>query len=165
MVPAVSEKTAPPLQRDSLAAQTRYWKKVIAATPEPLLCIYSGRQITPDGFHLDHFLPWTFVCHDALWNLLPVSPDANSAKSNRLPDPSYLPALVIAHHSGLATARRIMKAGEWDAASMSFVSDLRIPEVSLLERNVLAEAYHRTVGAQLDIARAIGFEAGWRFRA
>lgn len=162
-VPAVSEKTGPPSQRTALTAQTRYWKKVIGAMAEVPRCIYSGVQLDPKRFHLDHFLPWTFVCHDALWNLLPVSPEANSSKSNRLPHPLYLPAFAAAQSAGLLTAHRTLSKGEWEAAASPFIGDLRVPEARLLDPTFLAEAYGHSVGAQLDIARAIGFEAGWQF--
>lgn len=160
---AVSEKTGAPLQRNALTIQTRYWRKVLGAMAKPPLCIYSGVPLDPDRFHLDHFLPWTFICHDALWNLLPVSPKANSSKSNRLPHPSYVPALAAAQHAGLAVARQIMSKGEWEAAANPFIGDLRIPEAKILDPAAVADAYDRSVGAQLDIARGIGFEAGWRF--
>jgi len=34
---------------------------------------------------LDHFIPWSFVLHDRLWNLAPVSKSINSSKSDSLP--------------------------------------------------------------------------------
>ncbi|NLV68960.1 MAG: hypothetical protein GXY14_14925 [Spirochaetes bacterium] len=34
---------------------------------------------------LDHFIPWSFVVHDRLWNLTPVSRSINSSKSDLLP--------------------------------------------------------------------------------
>ena len=162
-VPAVSEKAGPPPRRDALQAQTRYWVKAFASLPEPPVCIYSGARLGPVGFHLDHFLPWTFVCHDALWNLLPVSPEANLSKGNRLPDRSYLDAFAKAQHAGLLATQKSMSKGEWDAAIGSFVGDLRIPVSNLLDPGILAEAYDQTVGALLEIAQSIGFEPGWRF--
>jgi hypothetical protein len=162
-VPAVSEKTAAPLNRASVESQTRYWKTVFSASGELPRCIYSGSALNPDRFALDHFLPWTFICHDALWNLIPVSQEANAAKSNRLPDVSYVQLLADAQHRGLVAARRVMKDSAWTKATGSFVGDLRIPEDQLLDPSVLLEAYHRSVGAQLDIARVIGFQPGWKF--
>jgi len=35
---------------------------------------------------IDHFIPWSFVMHDELWNLIPCFKNVNSMKSNRLPD-------------------------------------------------------------------------------
>src|SRR5690606_225689 len=31
---------------------------------------------------IDHFLPWSFVAHDLIWNLHPVEKSINSKKSN-----------------------------------------------------------------------------------
>ena len=107
-VPAVSEKLCPPPRREPLTVQTRYWSKAMAAMSEPLRCIYTGGPLDRERFHLDHFLPWTFVCHNSLWNLLPVSPKANTSKWNRLPDASYLPAFAASQHTGLIAARRGM---------------------------------------------------------
>ena len=37
------------------------------------------------GFDLDHFVPWSYVASDELWDLLPMDSSLNSSKSNRLP--------------------------------------------------------------------------------
>ena len=34
---------------------------------------------------MDHFIPWSFVMNDELWNLMPMDASLNSVKSNRLP--------------------------------------------------------------------------------
>ena len=36
-------------------------------------------------YDVDHFIPWSFVMNDELWNLMPMDSSLNSAKSNRLP--------------------------------------------------------------------------------
>lgn len=162
-VPAVSEKTRRPEQRNALTNQIRYWKKIISAKSTPLRCLYSGNLLDISCFHLDHFLPWTFVCHDAIWNLLPVSPEANLSKGNRLPHSSYIPALAAAQHEGLTIARRVMHLDEWEIMTASFIGDLRIPQGKLIDSRALLDAYDQLVGAQLSIAQAIGFEGGWRY--
>lgn len=43
---------------------------------------------------IDHFVPWSYVAHDELWNLTPTTRSINSSKSNSLPDwNSYFPML------------------------------------------------------------------------
>lgn len=37
------------------------------------------------SFDVDHFIPWSFVMNDELWNLMPMDSSLNSAKSNKLP--------------------------------------------------------------------------------
>ena len=34
---------------------------------------------------MDHFVPWSFVANDELWNLIPIEKRLNSSKSNKLP--------------------------------------------------------------------------------
>ena len=36
-------------------------------------------------YDVDHFIPWSFVMNDELWNLMPMDSSLNSVKSNRLP--------------------------------------------------------------------------------
>lgn len=47
-------------------------------------CIYSKEQLT-ENFTLDHFVPWSYTVHDYNWNIVPVSKEINSSKSNNLP--------------------------------------------------------------------------------
>jgi hypothetical protein len=163
LAPAVSEKIAPPAVRADLTFQTSYWRRAIAAMPEAPRCIYSGVPLAPDGFALDHFLPWTFVCHDALWNLVPVLPEANSAKGARLPHPAYVAGLVALQYRGLVASEQRPPLKDWETASAEFLGDLHIASCDLLNADRLAAAYASTLEPQLEIARAIGFEADWRF--
>ena len=50
-----------------------------------ILDIYNGRRLNDIGFDLDHFVPWSYVASDELWDLLPMDSSLNSSKSNRLP--------------------------------------------------------------------------------
>lgn len=163
LAPSVSEKIAPPVVRASLTFQTSYWKRAIAAMPEPPRCIYSGITLTSDAFALDHFLPWSFVCHDALWNLVPVVPAANSAKGARLPHNQYVAGLVDIQHRGLDAAKTVLTRTDWEMATAPFLGDLRLDPGDLLKSDKLATAYAGTLEPQLAIARAVGFEADWRF--
>lgn len=48
---------------------------------------------------IDHFIPWSFVLHDELWNLVPTFRNINSSKSNLLPDSDlYLNKFCETHY-------------------------------------------------------------------
>ena len=47
-------------------------------------CFHCGKRLS-ESIHVDHFIPWSFVMNDELWNLMPMDSSLNSAKSNRLP--------------------------------------------------------------------------------
>ena len=39
-----------------------------------------------NNLSIDHFVPWSYVAHDELWNLNPTTRSVNSSKSNHLPE-------------------------------------------------------------------------------
>ena len=90
-VPAIAYKIFSPLERDrSLIAETRYWKDIQKEIP--LTDIYTRDEFTDQniakygGMSLDHFIPWSFVLHNEIWNLYPMYKNINSSKNNKLPD-------------------------------------------------------------------------------
>ena len=48
--------------------------------------IYSGNPLEKKKYEIDHFVPWTFITNDEMWNLMPVNSSLNSSKRDRLPD-------------------------------------------------------------------------------
>lgn len=88
-VPAIPLKIKPPDKRD-LNDATKLWKYYGAY--KPLRDIYINKVFSDEameqygGLSLDHFLPWSFVLHDEVWNLLPSFKNINSSKSNDLPN-------------------------------------------------------------------------------
>ena len=47
--------------------------------------VYTDQPIVSKQYDVDHFIPWSFVMNDELWNLMPMDSSLNSSKSNRLP--------------------------------------------------------------------------------
>ena len=46
--------------------------------------IFNKKPINKN-YDVDHFIPWSFVMNDELWNLVPMDSNLNSSKSNLLP--------------------------------------------------------------------------------
>jgi hypothetical protein len=53
--------------------------------------VFTDEPVVPKQYDVDHFIPWSFVMNDELWNLMPMDSSLNSSKSNRLPkwDPFF----------------------------------------------------------------------------
>ncbi len=79
----LSEKLDKPKMRDLKQANV-FWKEYIKES-EPIRCIYSGELISFNNLSLDHFIPWSYVVHDQLWNIIPTPKTINSKKNNWLP--------------------------------------------------------------------------------
>lgn len=59
-------------------------------------CFYCGKKLSnskPET-HVDHFIPWSFVQSDHIWNLVLACNSCNSSKSDKLPARSYLELII-----------------------------------------------------------------------
>lgn len=55
-------------------------------------CFYCGKVLnstSEDTTPVDHFIPWSFVKDDKIWNFVLACPVCNSSKSNIIPAPKY----------------------------------------------------------------------------
>ncbi len=153
--PAIIKKIMPPLQRSPLTRQTRYWQVVMAQSTQR--CIYTGDPIEPSDFALDHFIPWSFVCHDQLWNLIPVSSMINSSKGSRLPLETHVSRFIEAQYNALKIGRRHLTDTAWNKATEPYVSDLQLSHQELLQSPRLDSAYRNTLRPLISLARQMGF--------
>ena len=84
-VPGIVDKLEPPEKRN-LTQVTKYYETILDAGVV-LHDIYTGDVLTKEtSLSIDHFVPWSYVAHDELWNLNPTIPSVNSSKGNALPD-------------------------------------------------------------------------------
>lgn len=90
-VPGISDKLMPPAERN-LEKVKKYWRTIVEL--HPIYDIYGDTRLTSKEISIDHFIPWSYVAHDELWNLHPTTRSINSSKSNNLPDwNTYFPLL------------------------------------------------------------------------
>lgn len=83
-VPGLIYKLAPLNEKMRKLNNVRnLWKGIISH--HELRDVFNGRIISNDEFDVDHFVPWSFVMNDELWNLMPMDSRLNSSKSNKLP--------------------------------------------------------------------------------
>lgn len=61
----------------------KLWEGIL--TISEIRDVFTNAPILPKQYDVDHFIPWSFVMNDELWNLMPMDPSLNSSKSNRLP--------------------------------------------------------------------------------
>ena len=82
-VPGIINKLAPPEER-KLEDVKKLYKEIIYI--KPFIDIYTNNELNINDISIDHFIPWSYVSHDELWNLIPTSKNVNSSKSNNLPN-------------------------------------------------------------------------------
>lgn len=161
-VPNVVNKLFMPQQRDSLAQQTKYWKIIL--DNQEIECIYSKVKLDKEKISLDHYLPWSFVAHDQLWNLIPTSPSVNSAKSNNIPSRQYFDNFVELQHLGLNISYQHFSKNQWLKYTEPYVAELRVSQTDdLLKLEILRKAYEATIIPLISLATIQGFTPNWNY--
>ena len=158
-VPAIPNKLIRPEVRNSLTKQHNYWDMVMNIGG-PIRCIYTNMELHPGNYDLDHFIPWSFVSHDLLWNLIPSDGSINSSKSNNLPDLKiYLPRLAKLQHHSLQI---MLRANKEPKVMEDFVSlGYTARELANMDDEHFREIYERTFYPISQIALNMGFET-WK---
>ncbi len=158
--PNVVNKLFMPQERDSLTEQKKYWKTVLEY--QDIECIYSKVLLNKNEISLDHYLPWSFVAHNQLWNLIPTTNYINSSKSNNLPSDEYFKSFVELQHIGLTIAHKNISNNQWLKYTEPFISDLKVSQADdLLNLDVLTKAYEITTIPLISLATMQGFSPNW----
>lgn len=71
-----------------------YYRQILFDEFENHKCFYCGKSIDYRNVDVDHFVPWSFIKDDNLWNLVLACPKCNRSKSDKLPDDKFLDLLI-----------------------------------------------------------------------
>ena len=83
-VPGLVYKLAPLDEKmRKLGKVRKLWNGILELTE--IRDVFKDDPIKYKEYDVDHFVPWSFVMNDELWNLMPMDSSLNSVKSNRLP--------------------------------------------------------------------------------
>lgn len=159
-VPNIPGKLIKPEERNNLSKQRDFWNTAINNGLD-VHCLYTGKLLTPRNYDLDHFIPWSFVSHDQLWNLMPADSSINSSKSNRLPDlDCYLPNLAKAQQAALRInlQRNCQPKLLEDYFSLGFSPQ----EIVEMDHEHLLDCFTKTFAPLSQIAQNMGFET-WKY--
>lgn len=85
-VPGIIYKICPESEELRKLDQVReLWRTTVEVTGQPIKEIYTGKEISLETLTIDHFVPYSYISNNELWNLTPMSKYLNSSKNNRLP--------------------------------------------------------------------------------
>ncbi|WFR58137.1 HNH endonuclease domain-containing protein [Anaerocolumna sp. AGMB13025] len=65
------------------------YREILRREFEEDICFYCGKKLQKN-MHVDHFIPWSFVKDDKIWNFVLSCPTCNVKKNNRVPSQDYL---------------------------------------------------------------------------
>lgn len=91
---SVSTRLLNKIDESSKRNNLSFYRRILYEEFEDKKCFYCGKTLKADHIHVDHFIPWSFIKDDNLWNLVLSCPTCNLKKSDKLPDLQYLDSIV-----------------------------------------------------------------------
>lgn len=140
-----------------------FWNLYHEANPD-IECIYSGVLITKKNMSFDHFLPWSYVVHDQVWNIIPTPKNVNSTKSNMLPSKEY-------YFEGYAKLQHNAFSFHADQGNNKLLEEYAIlfgKSINYIHEQPFAyfrDELDRTFSLQLQTARNLGFTYPFIYRS
>jgi hypothetical protein len=151
-VPDIANKIIKPATRNNLFKQRQFWDMVIDELGS-VNCIYTKRALTKGDFAVEHFVPYSFVSHDLIWNLIPADKSFNSSKSDKLPSMNtYFDPFFILQE----TAIKIVRERE---PRNKFLEDYFtiLPDLNNLDTIKTKNRFRDTIQPLITIAANNGF--------
>ncbi len=159
-VPNIASKLLKVESRQALTKQRNLWDFVLEHT-QPITCIYTGHPLEVGNYDLDHFIPWSFVSHNLIWNLIPSDSSINSSKSDHLPDlDRYLLPFAKIHQTAVRTCIERNYRGK-DLLDDYLSLGCTPQELVEMNKTDLLNCFKRTFSPMSQIAQNMGFEV-WR---
>lgn len=161
-VPNIAQKLIKDTERSSLKAQKELFNSYFKLHGDKIESIYSGVVLTPNDYAVDHFIPWSFMLNDLIYNLAPIDTTTNSQKSNLLPPHDLIEKLALLHFDILQN----VKIGKL-SLNKDFISEYsnlgqgQFKKVLAYSNHDFVKALDSTLSPLLQIASNNGF-APWK---
>lgn len=150
-VPDIPNKLIKSAERNNLIRQrTQFWDLVVGELGS-VICIYTGQKLTVGNYAVEHFIPYNFVSHDLIWNLIPADKSFNSSKSDKLPP------LEKYFNSFFALQKTAVEIVSEKSPKNKLLEDYLtiFPD---LEKNFSKEKFRESIQPLITIASNNGFE-------
>jgi len=148
-VPDIPSKLQRPIARGTLLNHKRNFWDLIIKEIGPVSCIYTGKKLGIDEYAVEHFVPFQFVAHDLMWNIIPADSSFNSKKGDKLPDfDQYFNSFFEMQNEGIKVIKAIVPKNKFLQEYLPIFSDLKIDKLK----------YEETIRPMLTIAHNNGFQ-------
>ena len=163
-VPGIIYKLVPENNKQRKLRYVRnLWNTIIET--KPVYDIYSEKLLGLNDFDIDHFVPWSFVANDELWNLLPMDSSLNSSKSNNLPQWKYFELFAknqyMMYESAKSSEKIMDKFKECQRDNLVMPWSMEELYIAENDREAFIKVLEEKLHPVYDSARIQGYEI-WR---
>ncbi len=163
-VPNIAAKLFSPIDENgsrALGKQRKFWNKIIIQNQIPIQCIYSNQGFKK--YSLDHFIPWSFVTHNQLWNLIPIPKSINSQKSNNLPNLDlYFEPFADLQFNAFHIGLQLNLKGDLEDYLDVFNADLN--QIQQFSQTEFRMKLRQQIAPLSQIAANMGFTQNWIYQ-
>lgn len=148
-------------QTRKLLEPIKLWKSFICLKGNDYKSVFEKKLlISLDKIAIDHYLPWSLVTHDKLWNLHPIEQQVNSSKSNKIADNKYLSDFTylqfkFVHHISAINVKYLEDYFTLFSISKS--------ELLTIPNHKFAELLSAKMSIQTDLANNLGYYTKWSY--
>ena len=144
-----------------LVLPTRLWRSYITDNTNQS-SVFSDLSFGDfNTLSLDHYLPWSYITHDKLWNLHPVEKSVNSSKSNSLPDNKYLEKFSLLQYDFMQYIGRNFENELLDYALLFNTNNRTILDIA---KERFVSKFKGKLESHIQIASNMGFKENWNFK-
>lgn len=150
-----------PIQTRRHHKARKLWDQAIVVNPKLNYDIFTKFPFDEEHFKkygqlsIDHFIPWSFVYHDELWNLSPTFKNINSLKSNDLPTLNMFDDFLQVQFEFYTTLKDFAKPNDFD-------DYLKISEYLYYKNDIDYNRFHNILYDTLYPLYVIAKNSGYR---
>ncbi|MBU3134392.1 hypothetical protein KPL40_18420 [Clostridium gasigenes] len=151
---------------------TKYWKEIIENSK--LTDIYTGEGFNNSNYEklgnvsIDHFMPWSFIGHDKLWNLVPTFKNVNSSKSDNLPSlEKYFESFKEMQFKGVDFMRKRKNGTKYLEDYLDVNKELDLKGICSINGVINRERFYRDIDNTIKPIYQIAYNQGygeWEYR-
>ncbi len=151
-VPDIPNKLIKPAKRNSLNEQRKFWN-IIFREQGSVNCIYTASKLSIEDYAVEHFIPYAFVSHDLMWNLIPADRSFNCSKNDKLPSlDRYFESFFELHKSAIEIVKQCAPKNKFLEDYLSI-----FPELENIDQDEFKIRYRETLQPLITIAGNNGF--------
>ena len=148
-------------QLRKLSEPTKLWKNYIEIKGADTKSVFENKPlISLDKFAIDHYLPWSLVTHDKLWNLHPIEQDVNSSKSNKIAENKYLKDFTNIQFSFVQHISKLNPKYLEDYFTLFSISKMELLGISNIK---FSELLNTKITLETELATNLGYFTNWSY--
>ncbi len=148
-------------QLRKLSEPTKLWKNYIEIKGTETKSVFENKPlISLDNIAIDHYLPWSLVTHDKLWNLHPIEQEVNSSKSNKIAEKKYLTEFTYLQFNFVQHISKLNPKYLEDYFTLFSISKMELMSISNI---TFTELLSRKIMIETELATNLGYNTNWSY--